>query len=97
MPIQRTALFINGVLKSVLQENLDAQSRGAATNYLQPHKPIFIRSLERCQPSRSSPRKLYLSLTDDLGRIRYTAEIIDWENKQAIVGRVGLHARRGWP
>jgi len=41
--------------------------------------------------------KLYLSLTDDLGRIRYTAEIIDWENKQAIVGRVGLHARRGWP
>lgn len=40
----KTALFINGVFESVLQEVLTAQAaQNGGINYLQPHKGAYIK------------------------------------------------------
>jgi 5-methylcytosine-specific restriction enzyme A len=40
--------------------------------------------LQRIPPSPNSPVRLYVSTTDNLSRICYTAEIVRWEDKREI-------------
>lgn len=79
-----TALFINGIHERVLTDILDAQARGAACSYLQPHKRKAIRMLREHPPNPERPVRLYASTTRNLSRVEFTAEIIAWENKDVL-------------
>jgi 5-methylcytosine-specific restriction enzyme A len=80
-----TAFFINGVFDSVLTEILHAQkSRNAKESFLQPHSGRVIKLLKKHLPTPSSPIRLYVSTSENLNNICYTAEIINWEEKPKI-------------
>ncbi len=80
-----TALFINGVFDTVLTEILNAQNDlHAEESFLQPHSGRVIRPLKRHLPAPSSPVRLYVSTSENLNNICYTAEIINWEEKPKI-------------
>ena len=79
------ALFLNGVYESVLDEILNSQSNhGQEVNFLQPYKGEQIVLLRENVPTSSNPTRLYLSTTDNLSQICYTAEIIGWEDKRQL-------------
>ena len=77
------ALFINGIYKGVLEEILNSQkSRNGGVSYLQPYKGEVIKILKKQQPTILTPIRLYISTTDNLSQICYTADIIGWEDKR---------------
>ena len=79
------ALFINGIFDSNLGDILKAQDElGASDAFLQPYKGQAIAMLRVAPPSKSEPVRLYMSTTEELGEIRYTAEIIRWESKHEV-------------
>ncbi|NGP89365.1 HNH endonuclease [Fodinibius halophilus] len=81
----KDSLFLNGVFKSVLEEILEAQKdHPGKTFYLQPHSSQRIVKLKENPPTKDNPTSLYISTTKNLDKICYSAEIIDWENKQEI-------------
>ena len=81
----KTALYINGVYESVLEEILTSQSgRGSRINYLQPYKGSVIKMLKENPPTPESPVDLYLSTTKNLKNICYVAEIIGWHDKREL-------------
>ena len=55
--------------------------------YLQRFSGQRIVELSDNRPSTDSPVKLFLSLTDDLPTVRYTCEIVDWNDKRELSGR----------
>lgn len=82
-----TALFINGIYDTVMTEILVAQvaqGGGESESFLQPYKGAIIRMLKKNLPSRSSPVRLYVSTTENLAKICYTAEIVKWEDKREM-------------
>lgn len=78
------ALFINGIFDSNVTDILSAQELGASEAFLQPYAGRAIAMLRDAPPSRRQPVRLYLSTTEELGEIRYTAEILKWENKHEM-------------
>jgi predicted HNH restriction endonuclease len=81
-----TALFINGVFDSVLTEILDAQNiLRAEESFLQPHSGRVIQMLKKRAPTPTSPVRLYISTSENLNNICYTAEIIKWEDKRELL------------
>ena len=79
------ALFLNGVYRDVLEDIMKAQKKQLdLICYLQPYSPDPIKLLATERPDFDHPFRLYVSTTDDLGHICYTAEIVGWENKQEI-------------
>ena len=85
-PDYSTALFINGIYDSVLTEILDAQEgKGSAQNFLQPYKGQMIKMLARQMPTPENPIRLYLSTSENLSQICYTADIIGWEDKRQLI------------
>lgn len=79
------ALFINGVYESVLQEILAIQSElPEQILFLQPYKNATMRALRDDPPSVEDPMRLYVSLTDDLPTVRYSAEIVGWNDKRQL-------------
>ena len=80
-----TALFINGIYDSVLQEILAAQEeRGGGDSFLQPYKGVVITMLRSRLPTPENPIRLYISTTNNLSQICYTAEIVSWEDKRKL-------------
>ncbi|HEY9894658.1 MAG TPA: hypothetical protein V6D34_04475, partial [Candidatus Sericytochromatia bacterium] len=80
-----TALFINGVYESVLEEILQVQALlPEQIMFLQPYSGYGIKALRKNLPSVESPMRLFVSITDDLATIRYQAEIVGWEDKQVL-------------
>ncbi|QEG24791.1 hypothetical protein MFFC18_47140 [Mariniblastus fucicola] len=57
-------------------------------NYLQPFKNQAIAMLRDEPPRKSQSACLYLSTTENLNQICYTAEIIRWEDKTSYLGLV---------
>ena len=53
--------------------------------YLQPYKSQRIIELEKLNPNINNPIKLYISTTDSLNQISFTADIVGWENKEDLV------------
>jgi hypothetical protein len=83
--VMGTALFINGIFDSVLTEILNAQIiRGGGESFLQPYKGQVISMLKERSPTPSSPVTLYISTTENLSKICYTAEIVKWEDKREL-------------
>lgn len=79
------ALFINGIFKGVLVEILEAQhAHHGEEFFLQPYKGEVIRFLKKYKPTPGDPIRLYISTTDNLSQICYTAEIIRWEDKREL-------------
>lgn len=82
------ALFINGIFKGVLTEILEAQETQTDGEYfLQPYKGSVIRFLKKQRPSPESPIRLYISTTENLSQICYTAEVIQWQDKRELSDR----------
>lgn len=80
-----TALFINGVYDGVLKEILATQiTQGGGESFLQPYKGSVISMLRENPPTASAPVTLYLSTTENLSKICYTAEIVKWEDKREL-------------
>ena len=79
-----TALFINGIYDAVMTDILAAQTSGESESFLQPYRGAIIRMLKKNLPSSSSPVRLYVSTTENLSKICYTAEIVKWEDKRRI-------------
>ena len=83
--MKKQALFINGVYDSVLKEILMVQADlPDQILFLQPYKNAAMRELRDNPPSVEDPMRLYVSLTDDLPTVRYTAEIVGWEDKRQL-------------
>jgi len=83
--VSNIALFINGVFKQVLKEIHDVQLENPEkVLYLQPYKSQVINLLKNYPPTTENPIPLYLSLSNDLNRIHYVAEIVQWEHKQEM-------------
>lgn len=81
----KTALYLNGVYESVLEEIITSQNKhDTAVNFLQPHKGQIIQMLKKSPPSKSKPTSLYISTTKSLRNICYTGEIIGWSDKREI-------------
>lgn len=79
-----TALFINGIYDAVLADILAAQDAGEPESFLQPYSGSIVRMLKEKSPSSESPVRLYVSTTEKLSNICYTAEIIGWEDKRQL-------------
>jgi 5-methylcytosine-specific restriction protein A len=80
-----TALFINGIYDTVLTEILAAQAaQGGGESFLQPYRRDVISMFRENPPSPNSPVPLYVSTTENLTKICYTAEIIKWEDKREL-------------
>lgn len=81
----KTALFLNGVYDSVLQDIMSAQEkRGGGESFLQPYKAAVIKMLKRSTPHPESPIRLFISVTHSLKNISYVAELVGWEDKRQI-------------
>jgi 5-methylcytosine-specific restriction endonuclease McrA len=79
------ALFLNGIFKDVLDEIVLAQrNKPDLVCFLQPYSSEKIRLLNERQFSTGDSIPLYVSTTDDLGRVSYTADIVGWEDKRSI-------------
>ena len=79
------ALFMNGIYKEVLDDIIRAQSKDPGLQlYLQPYSGSAIARLRDDPPDLSNPVQLYASITDDLPRVHYTANVIRWEDKTQI-------------
>ena len=76
------ALFMNGIFSNVLENILEVQAATPAeTFYLQPFTGTAIKMLRDKTPSPESPITLYASVTGDLNKVAYTAEVVGWEDK----------------
>lgn len=81
----KTALFLNGVYDSVLQDILSSQkAQGGGINYLQPYKGSIIQMLKKHAPTPDDPITIYLSTTQNLKNIRYVAQIVGWNDKRTL-------------
>ena len=79
------ALFINGVFKATLAEIEKTQTaHPGMVCYLQPYAKDKIKLLAGAYPTRQNPVTLYLSLTNSLPYISYSAKIVGWQNKQEL-------------
>lgn len=79
------ALFINGIYDQVLTEIMAAQQMlGGGEFFLQPYKGQAIGMLKAQRPSTENPIRLYMSTTENLSQICYTAEVIRWEDKREL-------------
>lgn len=79
------SIFINGVFEEVLQEILDAQSaHPGMVGYLQPYKPALISRLQKDPPNPKQPWKIFMSVTQALGEVRFEGEIVEWHDKSTL-------------
>lgn len=78
---------MNGVYRGVLDDILKVQQHlPDQVLYLQPYAGERIVKLADCPPSSDSPVRMFISLTDDLPRVRYLCEIVGWDDKTALTG-----------
>jgi 5-methylcytosine-specific restriction enzyme A len=79
------ALFINGVYESVLEEIFRVQrSLPEHIMFLQPYSSDAIVHLREHPPTINDPTRLFLSITTDLPKIHYAAEIVGWDDKRTL-------------
>lgn len=85
--MRQQALFINGVYESVFEEILAVQAElPEQILFLQPFGSRTILDLQHSPPSVDDPMRLFLSTTTELATVRYTAEIVGWDDKSHLKG-----------
>ena len=81
----RETLLIRGIFQTVLNEILNAISNNPnLTLFLQPYSGFAIRILRDDPPSCISSVRLFLSTSDDVNTVSYTADIVGWEDKTQL-------------
>ena len=76
------SLFMNGIYHEVLETILESQlAAPEETFYLQPWTGTAIKMLRENTPTLQAPVTLYASVTGDLNKVAYTAEVVGWEDK----------------
>lgn len=79
------ALFMNGIYSQVLEDILKAQEEVPdGTFYLQPWTGTAIKMLRDNTPTPETPITLYASVTGDLNKVAYTAQVVGWEDKTTM-------------
>ena len=82
---QSSALYINGVFESVLQEVMTAQeAEPSRVCFLQPYSASRIKLLTEEIPTPANPIRLYISLTDSLSVVSYRALVVGWHDKREL-------------
>ena len=82
------ALFMNGIYSGVLETILESQlTAPEETFYLQPFTGTAIKMLRDNTPSPAAPLTLYASVTGDLNKVAYTAQVVGWEDKTRMTQR----------
>ena len=85
MGVREEAIFINGVYRGVIEEILLVQGQMPEhIMFLQPHSAERIVHLADRPPSVEDRVRLFLSTTEELPIVRYTAEIVGWDNKTTL-------------
>jgi hypothetical protein len=85
--LRSEALFLNGVWDDVLLDILKVQEYlPEQVLYLQPYSSDRIVHLAENPPSVDDPVRLLMSITDDLARVHYIAEIVGWDDKRTLEG-----------
>lgn len=80
-----TAIYINGIFRSVLEEALAVQRElPEQVVYLQPHKSQRMIELAEGPPTPSNPTLLLASTTDELNSVQYSAQIVGWRDKREL-------------
>jgi len=80
-----TAIYINGIFRSVLEEALAVQRElPEQVVYLQPHKSHRMVELAEEPPTPSNSTPLLASTTDDLNSVQYSGEIVRWRDKREL-------------
>lgn len=83
--MRQEALFINGVYEGVLQDIVACQALvPEQVLYLQPYSAQRIIKLYEWVPSIEHPVTLYLSTTEALETVSYSAEIVGIRDKSAL-------------
>jgi 5-methylcytosine-specific restriction enzyme A len=78
-------LFINGVFESVLEEICEVQTHlPHHIMFLQPYSTERIVRLAEQPPSVDDRVRLFISTTQNLAQVHYTAEIVGWQHKSAL-------------
>ena len=79
------ALFMNGYVRVVLDEILDAQSEHPGQIlFLQPYAGRPIKMIRDNVPSPEAPVTLYSSTGDDMTKVTYAGEVVGWEDKTTM-------------
>jgi hypothetical protein len=85
MGVRAEAIFINGVYRGVIEEILLVQEQMPEhIMFLQPYSAERIVHLADHPPSVEDRVRLFLSTTEALPIVRYTAEIVGWDNKTTL-------------
>lgn len=78
----RWDLYMNGVYPGVLKQIAEVHGRTPdLTLYMQPHRKHRIARLRDNPPTEHDPIQMWISTTDDLGHVSYSAEIVGWNDK----------------
>jgi len=87
MGLRKEAIFINGVYCGVIEAILRVQRQVPEhIMFLQPYAAARIVHLADAPPPVEDRVRLFLSTTEALATVRYTAEIVGWEDKMKLPG-----------
>jgi len=79
------AFFGNGIFIELLEEILEAQKIDSnLTSYIQPYRTTIFKFLKNSQIDQEQSITFYISTTNNLNMIEYTADIIQWEDKREL-------------
>jgi hypothetical protein len=82
------ALFMNGVFREVLDDIRSVQEHlPDQVLFLQPYTGERIVKFAENPPSSDDPVRMFISITTDLSKVRYTCEIVGWDDKTLLTGR----------
>ncbi|MBM3300218.1 MAG: hypothetical protein FJY85_09710 [Deltaproteobacteria bacterium] len=80
------ALFLNGVYQRVLEKAVKVHSHfPEQILFLQPYSSQAMVVLQMSPSTVEDPMRLFISITTDLPTVRYTAEIVGWDDKRSLL------------
>jgi hypothetical protein len=83
--MKHTALFINGMYKSVLEKILKVQTHfPEIVMFLQPYSSRTMLVPKKVKPTMDDPMQLFFSTSADRDRVTYSAELVRWIDKRLL-------------
>lgn len=79
------ALFMNGNYESNLQKIADVQAAcPEQILFMQPHGSRYIAYLRDNPPTEEDPVTMYISISTDMNKVHFTAEVVGWDDKTKL-------------
>lgn len=83
--MRETALFMNGNYESNLQGIADVQAAcPEQILFIQPHGSRYIADLRDNPPTEEDPVTMYISISTDMNKVHFTAEVVGWDDKTKL-------------